>query len=99
MKINKHFRSYLAGFFFEFDVLQMKVRTRILCANRAFKIYMETYAKIIQATADNIIRRMRFALWIPKATDTQSEYVILSAFTLQQLLQERGSLLPLTYIA
>ena len=30
-----------------------------------------------QATDDNIIRRMRFARWITKATDTNSEYAIL----------------------
>jgi hypothetical protein len=31
---------------------------------------------ILCSTDDNIIRRMRFACWIPKATDTNSEYVI-----------------------
>jgi hypothetical protein len=30
-----------------------------------------------QATYSNIIKRMRFACWITKATDTNSEYVIL----------------------
>jgi hypothetical protein len=34
----------------------------------------------IQATYDNIIRHMRFECWIIKATDTDSEYVILIAF-------------------
>jgi hypothetical protein len=34
------------------------------------------------------IRRMRFARWIPKDTNTLSEYVILIAFPLQQLLHE-----------
>jgi len=28
--------------------------------------------------------RMRVACWIPKATDTHSEYVIIAAFPLQQ---------------
>jgi len=31
-----------------------------------------------------IIRRMRFAYWIPKATDTHSQYVMHIAFPLQQ---------------
>jgi len=31
-----------------------------------------------QATDANIIRRMRFVCWIPKATNTPSEYVIKS---------------------
>jgi hypothetical protein len=42
---------------------------------------------------------MRTALWITKATDTPSEYVILIAFPLQQWLRERASLLRYTYIA
>jgi len=40
------------------------------------------------------IWRMRIACWIPKATDTHSEYVILIAFLLQQCLQERLSIYP-----
>jgi hypothetical protein len=31
---------------------------------------VETYSRVRQATDDNIIRRMRFACWITKATDT-----------------------------
>ena len=52
-----------------------------------------------EATDDNIIRRMRIAYWIPKATNTHSQYVILIAFPLQQWLQERASILRYTYIA
>jgi formylmethanofuran dehydrogenase subunit E-like metal-binding protein len=48
-----------------------------------------------QATDDNTIRRMRFACWIAKATDTHSEYVILIVFTRQQWLRERASMLRL----
>jgi hypothetical protein len=40
------------------------------------------------------IWRMRIACWIPKATNTHSEYVILIAFPLQQCLRERASMLP-----
>jgi len=40
-----------------------------------------------------ITRRMRIAFWLPKATNTHSEYVILSAFPLQQWLQEHTSIL------
>ena len=42
---------------------------------------------------------MRIACWIPKATDTHTEYVILIAFALQQWLRERVSVLRYTYIA
>jgi hypothetical protein len=43
------------------------------------------------------IWRMRIACWIPKATDTHSEYVIFNAFPLQQWLHERTSMLRNTY--
>jgi len=40
---------------------------------------------------------MRFACWIPKATNTHSEYVILIAFPLQQWLHNGASLLRHTF--
>jgi hypothetical protein len=42
---------------------------------------------------------MRVACWITKATDTHSEYVILTAFARQQWLRERASLSRYTYTA
>ena len=45
------------------------------------------------------IWHMRTACWIPKATDTHTDCVILIAFPLQQWLQERASMLCYTYIA
>ena len=42
-----------------------------------------------QATYNNVVRRMRIACWITKATDTHSEYVIFTAFPRQQWLRER----------
>jgi hypothetical protein len=60
---------------------------------------VEKYVTARQATDDNIIRRMRFACWITKATDTHSEYVLLIALTWQQLLRERASMLRYSYIA
>jgi hypothetical protein len=57
------------------------------------------YGRAIRATDDNIIRRMRFACWITKATDTHSEYVILIAFPRLQWLRERATMLRYTYIA
>jgi len=38
---------------------------------------------------------MRFACWITKATGTYAEYVTLSAFSWQQRLRERASILRL----
>jgi hypothetical protein len=45
-----------------------------------------------------IIWRMRIACWIPTATNTQSEYVIIIAFPLQQWLHEYASLLRYVFI-
>jgi hypothetical protein len=45
------------------------------------------------------IWHMRIACWIPKATNTDSEYVILIVFSLQQWLHKRASMLRYTYIA
>jgi hypothetical protein len=42
---------------------------------------------------------MRVACWIPKAKNTQSEYVILIDFPLQHWLHERASALRYTYTA
>ena len=41
---------------------------------------------------------MRIACWIPKATNTHSEYVTLIVFPWQQWLKEHASLLRYTYI-
>jgi len=43
--------------------------------------------------------RTHIACWITKATNTHSDYDTLNAFPLQQLLHERASMLPYTYIA
>jgi len=76
-----------------------KTKTHILCLvtffpkNGAVYEIMENYGRARRATDDNIIRRMRCACWITKATSAHSEYVMLIAFLLQQWLQERPSLL------
>jgi len=44
------------------------------------------------------IRRMRFACWITKATNTYSEYLILIASPLQKCLHERVSILRHMYL-
>jgi hypothetical protein len=41
---------------------------------------------------------MRVVCWIPKATNTHSEYVILIAFAVQEWLQERPSVLRYMFI-
>ena len=49
-------------------------------------------------TPQMAIRRMRTVFWIPNATNTHSEYVILTAFPLQQWLQKGAPLLRHTYV-
>ena len=45
------------------------------------------------------IRRMRFARWMTRATNTNSEFVILVAYRLQNWLHERAWILRYMYIA
>jgi hypothetical protein len=52
-----------------------------------------------QATDDNIIRFMPIACWKTKVRDTDSEYVILIAFSWQQWLRELATMLRNTYTA
>jgi hypothetical protein len=59
---------------------------------------VEKYCRTRQATDDVIIRLMRFACWITKATDTHSECVILIAFAQSKWLRELVSMLLHTYI-
>ena len=45
-----------------------------------------------------IICPLRVIRWVPKATDTHSQYVILTVFPRQQWLREGASVLRYTYI-
>ena len=60
---------------------------------------VEKYCGGRQAIVDSIKRRMRFAWWITKATNTVTECVILIAFPRQQWLRERAIMLRYTYVA
>ena len=76
-----------------------KIKTHILCSitffffeNRAvYEIVWENGAE--RGSPQMAIWRMRFASWIPDATDTHREHVILAAFPLQQWLHEQTSTL------
>ena len=83
---------------FQIKVVQ-KIETRIFLLNKFF--FPENRA-VCEVRWKNVVERgrpqmtiwrMRIACWIPKATNTHSEYVMLIAFPLQQWLQERASLL------
>jgi hypothetical protein len=83
------------------DKFVEKLKTHILCSiafsRKSCRLWnkVEKYGTARQATDDNIIRRMRFACWITKATDTHLVYVIIIAFPRQQWLRERASILRL----
>jgi hypothetical protein len=107
MKTCVHLWWYLAEFFLEWEMFQTKVvekiKTHILYSITFFRKSFRLWDNVEkcrdrQATDDNIIRRMRFACWITKATDTHSEYVILIPLAQQQWLREHASVFHYTYI-
>ena len=61
-------------------------------------LYEKMWKNIVQPGRPQMtIWRMHSSCWIPKATNTHSQYVILIAFPLQQWLHERASMLRYTY--
>jgi hypothetical protein len=44
--------------------------------NRSVFLNVQKYCRAGKVTGGTVIRRMRFACWITKATNTHSEYVI-----------------------
>ena len=59
---------------------------------------VEDYGTARQTTDGNVMRHMRFALSITKASPTHSEYVTLIAITWQKWLHECSSVLLYTHI-
>jgi hypothetical protein len=58
------------------------------------------WKKFVQPVRSQVtIWRMRIACWIPKDTNTHSEYVILIGFVRQQWLHEGSSMLRYSYFA
>jgi hypothetical protein len=83
-----------------------KIKAHILCSISFLKKKScrlrdkgEKYGRARQVIDISTVQRMRFACWINKATDTHSEYRIISAFPLQQLLRQHASMLHHTCIA
>ena len=109
MEMFMHLLQYLAEFFLEWKMFETKVvetiKTHILCTIlfcrklRCLWDNVEKYGRARLAIDDRIIRRMRCACWITKATGTYSEYVILIAFQWKQQFRERALILLFTYNA
>jgi len=80
-----------------------KIKTQILYLTNFFFENRAVYETMWKNTVEPgrpqmALCRMHIACWIPKATKTHSEYVILIALPLQQWLHERTSMLSYTYI-
>jgi hypothetical protein len=77
--------------------------TYFMFSNFFFKsrtVYEIMWKNIVQPDRPQLtIWRMRIVCWVPKATNTQSENVILIDFTGQQWLRDHASMLCYTYIA
>jgi hypothetical protein len=104
MKTNIHFLSYLAQFYTQGEMLQTKVvkkiKTPILFSITFLKntIYEMMWKNTEEPGKPQVtIWCICTTCWIPKATYTCSEHVILIAFPLQQHLRERASMLHYTY--
>jgi len=80
-----------------------KIKTRILCSvtppHRKSCRLWDNVGKILYSRTQITISRTHIAWWILKATCTHSEYVMLTAFPLQQWLHERASVLRYMYVA
>ena len=106
MKTNKQFWSYLAQFFLEWDKFQanavQKIKTHFKFKNFFFKScrLWNMYKNIVEPDWPQVTTwRVRIACWIPKETNTHSDYVILIAFPLQQVLHETASVLCCIFVA
>jgi hypothetical protein len=86
MKTYVHVWQHLAEFL-KWEMFQScrdnQTHTFYVQNQKSYRLWdnVEKYGRARQVADDNIIRRMRFACWITKATDTHSGYVILIAFT------------------
>jgi len=60
-----------------------------------YSVLWKKCGRVGQVTDDNVIRSLHFACCVPKATNAHSEYVILIAFPLHQLLREPTCVLRL----
>jgi hypothetical protein len=106
MKTSIHFLSHLIHFFLEWEMFQAKfvekIKTYILCSITVLKklcCLWDNVERCCRVMRSMIVWRVHIACWIPKATSTPSEYVLLIAFPLQQWLHECTSTLCYAYIA
>ena len=85
------------------DKVVGKVKTQVFCPRTFFSecrsVYEIMWKNIVEADRQQMtVWRMRIACWIAKARNTHSEYVILTAFPLQQWLYQITSMLRYTKV-
>ena len=79
------------------DKITTHISRSVFFLNRA--VYEIMWKNVVEwGRPQMTIWRMRIACWIPKATNTHSENVILIDFPVQQWLHERASMLRYSYI-
>jgi len=86
---------------FRTEVVQI-IKTHISCSLTFFLLNRPVceiiWTNIVEPGRPQMtIWRMRFACWIPEATNTHSEYVMLIAIARRQWLHDRASMLRYTY--
>jgi hypothetical protein len=98
-------------FFLEWETFQVNVCRKNQNTHFVFSIFLSFFFEnpaVYELMWKNIVRRsrpqmaiwrIRVACWIPKGTNTQSEYVIITPFPLQHWLHELTSMLRYTHIA
>ena len=94
----------LSWMMFQTKVVE-KIKTHVLCSvtffpRKSCRLWDNANKYIVEAERPQVtIWRMRVSSWIPKATSTHSEYVILTACLLKQWLHERAQVLRFAYVA
>jgi len=107
--INTHFESYLAQFFLDWQMFHTNFQSESkytfyfqgpFFSRKSYLLWHSLMWKnMLQPDRPQMTMcSMRCARWIPKATNTHSEHIILIAFPLQQWLQERAPMLSYTHI-
>jgi hypothetical protein len=82
---------------FQTEIVE-KIKTHILCSvtfsfSDSRAVYQIMWKNVVQPVSlQTTIWRMRMACWVPKATNTHSEYVMLITVPQQRWLLERASL-------
>jgi hypothetical protein len=98
------FRSVLSGMKNTSDQIVEKINTQFFLSNNVLSKNGSVYEIMWRNNGElgrpqTTIWRMRIACWIPKATNTHSEYVMIIAFRLQQWLNGCASKLRCAYSA